>query len=84
MTHSLTLELPERVYKNLAEKASKNGKPIEEFVAQDIISRDYPKFGDDPLDRLIGTLDTGISDWGTNHDKYIGEALLREMRGEDE
>ena len=39
MTHSLTLELPERVYKNLAEKASKNGKPIEEFVAQDIISR---------------------------------------------
>ncbi|MFT3742729.1 MAG: hypothetical protein QM785_00410 [Pyrinomonadaceae bacterium] len=84
MTHSLTLELPERVYRNLAEKASKNGKRIEDFVAQDIISRDYPKFGDDPLDRLIGTLETGISDWGTGHDKYIGDAVLREIRGEDE
>lgn len=84
MTHSLTLELPERVYNNLVEKASMNGKGVEEFVADDIISRDYPKYGEDPLDRLIGTLDTDVPDWGTNHDKYIGEAILREMRGEAE
>ena len=42
MTHSLTLEIPDKTYRVLAEKASKNGKGIEE-VAVERLSDDWPE-----------------------------------------
>ena len=81
MTHSITLELPERIYRSLADNASRNGKEIEE-VAIEKLADGYPAFGDDPLDQLIGTLETEIRNWGPNHDKHLGEAIFRDIRGE--
>lgn len=83
MTHSLTLELPEVVYRTLAEKASKNGKEIEE-IAIEKLAVPSPEDIPDPLDKYIGAFSSGLGDVGQNHDKYIGENLLREMRGENE
>jgi hypothetical protein len=83
MTHSLTLEIPEKIYRTLAQKASKNGKEIEE-VAVERLSVEWPEDIVDPLDKYIGAFSSGIGDVGLNHDKYIGENLLREMRGEKE
>lgn len=83
MTHSLTLEVPERVYQSLAEKASKNGKDIAE-IAIEKLAVPFPEDIPDPLDKFIGAFSSGIGDVSTNHDKYIGENLLRELRGEHE
>ena len=79
MTHSITLELPERIYRSLADNASRSRKGIEE-VAIEKLAEGYPGFGDDSLDQLIGTLDAEIPDWGPNHDKYLGEAIFRDIR----
>lgn len=81
MTHLLTLEIPEKVYNALAENASKRGREIEE-VAIERLSDDWPEISDDPFEKCIGSLHTDILDWADNHNKYIGESLDREMRGE--
>ena len=83
MTHSLTLELPEKVYRNLAEKASTSGKRIEDFAADQLSNGDSVVI-DDPFEKFIGSLHTDVPDWADNHDKYIDEQLMREMRGEAE
>lgn len=83
MTHSLVLEVPEVVYRTLAEKASKNGKEIEE-IAIEKLAVPSPEDIPDPLDKFIGYINSGVPDLGLNHDKYIGEQLKREMHGENE
>lgn len=83
MTHSLTLEIPEKIYQSLAEKASRNGKVIEE-IAIEKLAVPSPEDIPDPLDKFIGYIHSGVPDLGLNHDKYIGEQLMREMRGENE
>lgn len=83
MTHSLTLEIPDKTYRVLAEKASKNGKGIEE-VAVERLSDHWPEDFVDPLDKFIGAFSSGISDWGTRHDELLGEVYLKELRGENE
>ena len=83
MTHSITFELPDAAYKRLVEKALKSGKRVEDFVAEQVMNGDAAPV-DDPFEKFIGSLDTDIHDWADNHDKYIGEALYRELRGEAE
>lgn len=84
MTHSLTLEVPENIYQSLAEKASKNGKKIEEIALEKLADGDGSSIVEDPFDKFIGAFESGIPDLAANHDKYIGEALIRELRGEAE
>jgi hypothetical protein len=36
---------------------------------------------EDPLLKLIGSIDVDIPDLAENHDDYIGQALYRELRG---
>ncbi len=83
MTHSLLLEVPETVYQLLAEKASENGKKIEE-IALEKLAKDEPKLIDDPLDEFVGAFRSDVPDWADKHDKYLGENLMRELRGENE
>jgi hypothetical protein len=36
---------------------------------------------EDPLLKLIGSIDVDIPDLAENHDDYIGQALYQELRG---
>ena len=84
MTHSITVEVPDKLYRSIVEKAAKNGKQIEEIALDRLAKGDEPEIVDDPFEKFIGSLHTDIPDWADNHDKYIGEALYRELRGEAE
>ncbi|MBI3538039.1 MAG: hypothetical protein HY070_10845 [Chloroflexi bacterium] len=35
----------------------------------------------DPLQKFIGAFDSKGSDWVEKHDRYLGENLLKELRG---
>lgn len=83
MTHSLVLEVPENIYQSLAEKASKNGKKIEE-IALEKLAKDESKQIEDPFEKFIGAFDSGGMNWAEKHDEYLGENLKRELRGENE
>lgn len=83
MTHSLTIEVPDQLYRTLVEKASKKGKEIEE-IAVDRLSDEWPEDVIDPFDKFIGAFNSDIPDWGTRHDELLGEVYLKELRGENE
>ncbi len=83
MTHSLTLEVPDNIYQSLIDKASKNGKKIEEVALEKLANGDEQHI-DDPLDEFVGAFRSEVPDWAENHDKYLGESLYRELRGENE
>jgi hypothetical protein len=82
MTHILTLEIPEQVYEPLVKAAERTGKTPEE-VALEYLAEEVARFENDPLEKFIGAFDSGVTDLGARHDEYIGENLLRELRGEE-
>ena len=81
MTHSLVLEVPESIYQSLVSEAEVEGRTVEE-VALERLTVKKPQSAVDPLDEFVGAFDSGGMDWADNHDKYLGESLMREMRGE--
>lgn len=83
MTHSMTVELPEVVYQSLSKEARAKGRKVEEILVERLAKDDVPQI-DDPLDEFVGAFRSDVPDWAENHDKYIGESLMREMRGENE
>lgn len=83
MTHSLLLEVPESIYQPLATEAEAEGRKVEEIALERLANR-KPKNIDDPLDEFVGAFRSDVPDWADNHDKYLGENLMREMRGENE
>ena len=83
MTHSLLLEVPESIYQPIVEEAEAEGRKVEE-IALERLANGKPKKIDDPLDEFVGAFRSDVPDWADNHDKYLGENLMREMRGENE
>jgi len=83
MTHSLLLEVPENIYQPIVEEAEAEGRKIEE-IALERLAVKKPKQMADPLDEFVGAFRSDVPDWADNHDKYLGENLMREMRGENE
>ena len=83
MTHSLLLEVPESIYQPIVEEARAEGRKVEE-IALERLANGKPKKIDDPLDEFVGAFRSDVPDWADNHDKYLGENLMREMRGENE
>ncbi|HEX8399401.1 MAG TPA: hypothetical protein VF644_18350 [Pyrinomonadaceae bacterium] len=83
MTHSIVLEVPENIYQPLAKEAEAKGRKIEE-IALEKLAKHEPARVEDPLDKFVGAFRSDIPDWTENHDKYLGENLMREMRGENE
>ena len=81
MGRTLTLELSEEVYEPLARSAEQVGKTPEQMVVQ-ILTESIRQFEDDPIEKFIGAFDSGVPDWADDHDKYIGEAILKHMRNE--
>ncbi|MGE0130489.1 MAG: hypothetical protein AB7U82_20625 [Blastocatellales bacterium] len=81
MLHTLTLEVPEDIYGSLAHMAGQTGQTPEELAA-DWLASAVRQFADDPVLKFIGAFDSGGLDWADQHDKYIGQSLAEEMRGE--
>ncbi len=83
MTHSLTLEVPENIYQPLVEKAAAEGRKVEDIALEKLANGDEPQI-EDPLDKFIGAIKGDVPDWADNHDKYLGETYMKEMRAENE
>jgi hypothetical protein len=83
MTHSLLLEVPESIYQPIVEEAEAEGRKVEEIALERLAVKKL-KPAADPLDEFVGAFRSDVPDWANNHDKYLGENLLREMRDENE
>ena len=57
--------------------------PVAELrvVPQDL---ELAKHAITPLLALAGTLECNVPDFGKRHDEYIGDALIAELRGDDD
>lgn len=84
MTHSLTLELPDSIYRSLTERASAEGRPVEEIALEKLTNGGPDEHLEDALDKFVGAFRSDISDWADDHDKYLGDSLYRELRGTSE
>lgn len=78
MTHSLTLEIPEDIYKPIAEEAKAEGRKVEE-IALERLAKGNSKMEKDPLDEFVGVIQSDVPDWADNHDKYLGEELAKDL-----
>jgi hypothetical protein len=76
MSQSLTLQIPEEIYRPLVEIAQRRGQSPEEFMTQWLMIS-IPYFTEDPLEPLIGSVQSNIPDWTEHHDRYLGENLLQ-------
>jgi len=74
MSTTLTLEIPDQIYRPLLKKADKRGKTIDQIVI-DWLGEVVKDEQDDPLLQLAGAFSSDITDIGTNHDFYIGQEL---------
>ena len=80
MTHSLTLKLPDSVFKPLAEKAKAEGRSVEDVVIERLAGNESEMLADDPLDRFVGAFNSDTPDWADNHDQYLAQSLSGELR----
>lgn len=76
MVHTLLMEVPETLYDLLMKRAEETGQQPETLAAEWLAASAERTTQDDPLEPFIGTFDTGVSDWATRHDEYLGRALL--------
>lgn len=72
MSQVLTLQIPEEIYQPLVEIAQRRGQSPEEFTIQWLMVS-VQHFADDPLEPLIGSVQSQIPDWTEQHDRYLGE-----------
>jgi hypothetical protein len=82
MEHTLSLSVSEEIYESLSKIAEEIGEPPEQLAAR-WVALCAKSLTSDPLDRLIGSLDSGMPGWSDNHDWYIGQAILESMRDVD-
>lgn len=80
MVHTLILEVPEEVYEPLVKKAKQAGQTPEKMVAQWLANAIQP-LTDDPLLQLAGVFESDVTDVSEKHDEYIGQGLMRGLRG---
>ena len=78
MGHTLTFEVPEKVYNSLKRSAAHIGQ-LPEVLAANLLAEATERLGDDPLEEFIGTLKSSIPDWADHHDQYIGKSVRDSM-----
>lgn len=79
MSQHLSLDIPDELFASL-EKAAAQTRSTPEQVAAKRLAEDARRREEDPLLKLLGSIDSDISDVAENHDKYIGEGLMAETR----
>ena len=80
MSHTLTLDIPESVYRSLVQKADEAGQAPEALAVQLLTTATHSETGD-PLEEFIGAFDSRGVDWADQHDAHLGNALKKTMRG---
>jgi len=83
MNQTLVIEIPEQLQQQLLAKANTLNVSLETLVLQSLTELATTDKTEefDPILPLLGTLKTEVNDIAENHDKYIGEALLKEIEG---
>ena len=76
MSHQLVLNVPNDVYDPLVETAKSTGATPEQLAVDWLAAMSYHA-ARDPMEKFIGSLPSDIPDWADQHDKYLGEELLK-------
>jgi hypothetical protein len=79
MTHQLTVELPEDVYRPLSAHAQATGQTVKAVAAAclaESVRQDKPG---SRLRRWVGAWASGVSDASVRHNDYLGQAILAEQ-----
>jgi hypothetical protein len=79
MHHTLTLQLPDKVYAALTDQAKRQGRSLEDLIAAGLAKA--AESSQDPLLRWSGFIQCGPADVAERHDHYLGQAILEELRG---
>ncbi len=82
MSRTIELEIPDALHHRLEEAATREGKTtqgvcmrlLESYLSSKPRARPAPE--DDPLLKLAGVIDPNVTDVGSRHDDYIGQALM--------
>ena len=82
MAHTVLLELPDDVYKLLAQTAEQTSQPLEE-LAVEWLTNASRRVIDDPLAKYIGAIHTDVPNWGERHDELLGQALMDDHTSEE-
>ena len=84
MSHQITLDLPDEVYRPLLEKAkvtwSELGSGRQRLPGQGFQSQGRVR----ALRRWAGAFSSDVPDAGIRHDDYLEQALLDELRGKSD
>ncbi len=79
MTHSLTIEVPENIYRGIVNEAESKKRKVED-IALERLAKDTPPPIDDSLDNFVGAFSSDVPDWTEKHDEYIGEKLAEDLK----
>jgi hypothetical protein len=83
MDHKLILTIPENIYEPLSETARQSGQTPEELAIQWLATA-VQKVVDDPVEEFIGAFRSAIPNWPDEHDKVIGQGLMRKLNNSDD
>lgn len=79
MGHTMTLNVPEQVYRSLIQKAKAAGQKPESLAIQLLATATQAGI-DDPVEAFIGAFSSQGSDWADQHDTHLGNALQDNTR----
>lgn len=83
MNSILAIELPEKAYSSLRKMAERQRRKPEE-VAAEMLTTTIQQAVEDPLLQLSGVFSGNLTDVGERHDEYLGQNLMRELRGDQD
>ncbi|MEW6609109.1 MAG: hypothetical protein AB1422_13080 [bacterium] len=78
MGHTLTLEVPEKIYEPLIRTAKQTGRTPEK-LALEWLKTAIRTTVEDPVENFIGVFKSNIPDWADQHNKYIGADLMKQI-----
>ena len=73
--HILTLELPDDIYEPLLHQAQRSASTPEALLTRWAIEAVQPT-SEDPLLKLLGSVEGDVSDVSARHDDYLGRPLV--------
>jgi hypothetical protein len=79
LERKLVLEVPEDLYEPLAKTAQRAGQTPEELAIEWLAAAIH-NVQDDPVEDYIGAFSSNVPDWADQHDKYLGQTLMDQLR----